>query len=138
MTPQEQKAFDQIGDALKEAVDGMGGSYAIWSVNVRAALTAAKEVQVFNPDWSLLEATQESLREHMAIAKEVQAQVVTEGGNHLPPTPQAQRLSDAEIDAEWAEHDKAYAFVSSKWSFEAGVKFAETAFCRKNGIHLGD
>ena len=26
----------------------------------------------------------------LTAAKEVQAQVVTEGGNHLPPTPQAQ------------------------------------------------
>ena len=35
-------------------------------------------------------------------------------------------LTKDEIGAAYIEHDKAYAFVSSRWSFDAGVEFAET------------
>jgi hypothetical protein len=33
-------------EALEEAVDGMGGSYAIWSVKARAALAKATGEQL--------------------------------------------------------------------------------------------
>ena len=33
-------------------------------------------------------------------------------------------LSDEQIDAAFAEHDKQFPFFSSRWSFEAGIEFA--------------
>lgn len=45
--------------------------------------------------------------------------------NAAPPV--REPLTDSQIDAAFAAHDDRFALVSSRWSFDAGVRFAESA-----------
>lgn len=40
--------------------------------------------------------------------------------------PTVQPLTDEQIEVAYAKHNYKYPFVSSRWSFDAGVAFAET------------
>jgi len=61
-------------DFLEKLVAKKDAAYARLKLHLETCQDAYdRDVQVFMPDWNLLEATQESLREHMAIIKQQEA-----------------------------------------------------------------
>ena len=63
---------DDYGTAKKKLND-----LICWSVEIDRE--SARHAPAAQPDWSLLEATQESLREHMAMVKELQDKLAQQG-----------------------------------------------------------
>ena len=152
MNTQEQKVFDQMRDSLEYVVavydkGTCGHTVEIAFNKCRAALTAAKEVQAqVERDWLYIPrdcnvqcvAWRVSFNDGKTWTIWETDPQITDKAVMVQPlythstcvSPQAQRLSDAGMRDLIAQNSGNDRFLFAR--------HIETAFCSKNGIHLGD